>query len=170
MEALSDPQNPWPYDDEADRAEAVRNEKEVVPPPANMPELTEAHVRQAMLRSMLWVGIFGFAIGSVLLLIYGWQTALMLLIGAAIAAASLWEWHRLILIVSAKLEGGKKGGGMRIAVGFFLRLIIAGAVIYGSLKCLHGSVFALMGGLALAVPSLGLEAGRLVRTSTRASG
>jgi hypothetical protein len=55
-------------------------------------------------------------------------------------------------------------GGTRVIVGFFIRLLIAAGLLYGSLKCFHGSVFALLGGLAVAVLALGFEAVRLMRS------
>jgi hypothetical protein len=55
-------------------------------------------------------------------------------------------------------------GATRVVLGFFLRLGVAGAVLYGSLRCFHGSVYALVGGLGLAAFALGVEAVRLIRS------
>ena len=46
---------------------------------------------------------------------------------------------------------------------FVLRLTVFAGVIYGSLKCFHGSVVALLFGLGLAVLTIGWEAIRLLR-------
>jgi hypothetical protein len=46
---------------------------------------------------------------------------------------------------------------------FVLRLTVFAAVIYGSLKCFHGSTAALLCGLALALFAIGWEAIRLLR-------
>jgi len=46
---------------------------------------------------------------------------------------------------------------------FLLRLLIFAGVIYGSLKCLRGSVLALLCGLALAMVAMAYEAIRLLR-------
>jgi hypothetical protein len=139
--------------------------EEYVPVPTDMPAITDAHLKRAMQRAMLWVGIFGVALASVLLLLAGWQTAVLLLIGAAISATGLWEWQKLIGLVMAKLDKREKAGGARVIVGFLLRLAVAGAVLYGSLKSLDGSVYALLGGLALAAIAMAIEATRLIRSS-----
>jgi hypothetical protein len=135
------------------------------PVPTDMPAITDEHLKRAMQRAMLWVGIFGVAMASVLLLVAGWQTAVLLLIGAAISATGLWEWQKLIGLVMARLDKREKAGGARVIVGFLLRLAIAAAVLYGSLKSLHGSVYALLGGLALAAIAMAIEATRLIRSS-----
>jgi hypothetical protein len=46
---------------------------------------------------------------------------------------------------------------------FVLRLTIFAGVIYGSLKCFHGSAVALLFGVALAVLAIGWESIRLLR-------
>lgn len=134
-------------------------------PSAEFLQITDEHLKRALLRAILLVGIFGVAIASILLLIAGWQTAVLLLIGAAISATGLWEWQKMVALISAKLENQGTAGGTRVIVGFVLRLLIAGAVLYVSLKSLHGSVYALLGGLALAALALLFEAIRLVRSS-----
>ena len=53
-----------------------------------------------------------------------------------------------------------------ILIGFFLRLAVAVALLYGSLKFLHGSVYALIAGLALGVASLMIEGLRLLKSWT----
>ncbi|RRA50280.1 hypothetical protein D1Y84_16670 [Acidipila sp. EB88] len=118
-----------------------------------------------MLRAMRLVAIFGIALASIVLLTSGWQSAVLLLIGAAISVSGLWEWQKLIALLSAKLDNQQKTGGARVVVGFFVRLLLAAVLLYGSLKSLHGgSVYALVGGLALAAFALAIEAARLVRT------
>jgi hypothetical protein len=47
---------------------------------------------------------------------------------------------------------------------FFLRLILAGGLLYVSLKVLNGKVLALVAGLALAILVLLVEAFRLFRS------
>jgi hypothetical protein len=44
-----------------------------------------------------------------------------------------------------------------------LRLTVFAGVIYGSLKCFHGSIAALFFGVALAVLTIGWESLRLLR-------
>jgi hypothetical protein len=50
-----------------------------------------------------------------------------------------------------------------VVLFFVLRLTIFAGVIYGSLKCIHGSVVALLFGLGLAVLTIGWESIRLLR-------
>ena len=137
------------------------------PPEGADPELlaiTDAHLKDAMFRAMRLVAILGVALAAVLLLFAGWQTATLLLIGAAIAGTGLWEWQKLLAVISAKLENRGQAGGARVIVGFLLRLLVAAGVLYVSLKSLHGSVYALLGGLALAALAMAIEAIRLVRS------
>ncbi len=128
-------------------------------------EITDARLEGAMRRAMRFVALLAAAVGLVLWLVWGWPTAVLLLVGAAISVASLWEWRKLMAVISARLEN-RQGtlGGARVIVGFFVRLLVAAVVLYVSLKSLHGSVFALLGGLALAVIALAIEAARLVRS------
>ncbi len=127
-------------------------------------EFTDAHLKGAMTRAMRLVAVLSLALASVLLLIFGWQTALLLLVGAAVSLASLWDWQKLMALISAKLVNQETVGSARTVLGFLLRLILAAAVLYVSLKSLHGSVFALLGGLLLAVLALSVEALRLMRS------
>jgi len=94
----------------------------------------------------------------------GWQSALLLCIGAAISGASLWEWLRLISAINQRMDAGATPRPMgMILLGFFARLGITVAVLYGSLKFLRGTVFALAAGLLLGLLSLTYEAVRLLK-------
>jgi hypothetical protein len=132
-------------------------------------ELTDALLKASMRRAMWVVVALALASAVLLLLTMGWQTALLLLIGAAIALSGLWEWQKLIALILAKLDvqagmARPSASGARVIIGFLLRLVIAAAVLYVSLKSLHGSVYALLGGLALAMLALAIEAMRLIRS------
>ncbi len=137
-------------------------------------ELTDALLKASMRRAMWVVVALALASAVVLLFTMGWQTALLLLIGAGIALSGLWEWQKLIALIMARLDvqaGMTQDGtarpsasGARVILGFLLRLVVAGAVLYVSLKSLHGSVYALLGGLALAMLALAIEATRLIRS------
>ena len=97
----------------------------------------------------------------------GWRGAAMLAIGAGIAGSGLWEWLRLLTALMARMDGGEKArpvGG--VLAGFFLRLPVVLAVLYGSLKLLEGSVVALAAGLGLGILSLTIEGLRLVKAWT----
>jgi hypothetical protein len=88
----------------------------------------------------------------------------MLAVGAAISAASITEWQRLIRLINAKLDKQKTPRSALLVVTFFvLRLTVFAGAIYGSLKCFHGSVVALLCGLGLAVVAMAWEALRLLK-------
>ncbi len=97
----------------------------------------------------------------------GWQSALLLVVGALISGSGLFEWLRLMTAVMARMDGGGKARplGMVLA-GFFLRLAGTIVLLYVSLKFLNGSVFALAAGLALGVFSLTVEGLRLMKAWT----
>jgi hypothetical protein len=97
----------------------------------------------------------------------GWQSAVFLLEGAAISGSGLWEWMRLMSAVMARMDSGAKARPMgMVLTGFFLRLGLAIAVLYVSLKFLNGSVIALAVGLGLGIASLTFEAIRMARAWT----
>jgi len=120
----------------------------------------EALLRRAM-RITLVIGLLGaLAVWKA----SGWRNAAMLATGTLISAASILEWRRLIRLINAKLDRKQapRGAGLAILF-FFLRLAIFAGAIYGSLKCFHGSVVALLCGLGLALLSILWEALRLLR-------
>ncbi len=141
---------------------AVTPEAEEVTP--QLTEITDAHLRTAMFRAMRLVGILSIVIFLILLPTAGWQTAMLLLVGALISVSGLWEWQKLIGLIQRKLDNQQKAGSARVIVGFFVRLLVGAAILYGSLRCFHGSVYALLGGLALAALALAIEASRLIRS------
>lgn len=101
----------------------------------------------------------------------GWPTAGLFAVGAAISGSGLLEWLRLLTAVMARMDAkDKRAAAARplapVLIGFFLRLGIAGVLIYVSLKSLHGSVYALIGGLALGVVALSIEGIRLLKSWT----
>ncbi len=126
--------------------------------------MTDERLRAAMRRAMRTVGFVALFAAAGLAAVYGWRTGAMLLVGAAVSLASLWEWQKLMAAIMAKLDDKKDVGSARVILGFFLRLFVAAAVLYVSLRSLHGSVYALLGGLLLAVVALAIEAGRLLRS------
>jgi hypothetical protein len=97
----------------------------------------------------------------------GWQSAVLLLVGAAISGSGLYEWLRLMTAVMVRMDSGEKARPMgRVLTGFFVRLGLTVAVLYVSLKVLNGSVYALAAGLALGVFALAIEGLRLVKAWT----
>lgn len=94
----------------------------------------------------------------------GWRNAAIFAVGGLISAASIYEWQRLLRLFNAKMDQKKTPGGAGLVVGFFmLRLLFFAAAIYGSLKWIEGSAFALIAGLALAVITLAWQALTLLR-------
>jgi hypothetical protein len=97
----------------------------------------------------------------------GWQSAVLLLVGAAISGSGLYEWLRLMTAVMVRMDGGGRARPMGLVLtGFFLRLGLTVGLLYVSLKVLHGSVYALAAGLALGVFALSIEALRLMKAWT----
>jgi hypothetical protein len=126
--------------------------------------LTDADVRNAMLASMRLLLVLT-AVGAALFWWrLGWQSALLLAVGAGISATSLWEWMRLIAAINQRMDAGRNPRPMgMILFGFFARLGLTLAVLYGSLKYLHSTVIALAVGLGLGLLSLTVEALRLLK-------
>ncbi len=121
------------------------------------------------LYAMLWRAMRNTAVAAVLLAIAAWigsnwRDAAMLAVGGAISAASIYEWLRLARLINARLDRQKSAANTGAVVVFFLlRLLLFAAIIYGSLKWIHGSGVALLCGLALAVTTMGWEALRMLR-------
>ncbi|HEX7159458.1 MAG TPA: hypothetical protein VF214_10610 [Edaphobacter sp.] len=123
--------------------------------------------RRTILRAIRLLAIIA-AVGALLLWWkLGWQSAALLLVGAAISGSGLFEWLRLMTAVMHRMDGGAKARPLAlILVGFFLRLGLAVVLLYVSLKVLNGSVYALAGGLALGVFALTVEGLRLIKAWT----
>ena len=126
-------------------------------------DFTDAHLKAAMRRALRMVAVLTVVAFVALLATMGWQTAMLLLAGALVSGSGLWEWQKLIGVINARLDNRQAVGSGRVLAGFFLRLIVAGLVLYGSLRCFHGSVYALIAGLMLAIVALGFEALRMLR-------
>jgi ABC-type Co2+ transport system permease subunit len=126
--------------------------------------LTDTALDALLKRAIRDTLILGLIPSVVLLIASGWRNAAMLAVGALISAASILEWQRLIRLINAKLDKQKTPQSAVLAVTFFvLRLIVFAGVIYGSLKCLQGSVIALLCGLGLALVATAWEALRLLK-------
>jgi hypothetical protein len=97
----------------------------------------------------------------------GWQSAVLLLVGALISGSGLFEWLRLMTAVMVRMDGGAKARPIGLVLfGFFLRLGLTVVLLYVSLKVLNGSVYALAAGLALGVFALTVEGLRLMKAWT----
>ncbi len=126
--------------------------------------LTDEGLQALLKRAIRITLVVGALAALVLWKASGWRDAAMFATGAAISAASIHEWRRLIRFISAKMDHQETPRGAAVsAVLFVLRLAIFGAAIYGSLKCFRGSVVALLCGLGLALLAMVWEAVRLLR-------
>jgi K+ transporter len=126
--------------------------------------LTDAALDALLKRAVRDTLVLGLISAVVLLAASGWRNAAMLIVGVAISAASILEWQRLVRFVNARLDKQKSPrSALAVVVFFVLRLTVYAGAIYGSLKCFHGSVVALLCGLALAFVATTWEALRLLR-------
>ena len=132
-----------------------------------MEAFTDADVRATLVRTLKLLAVLTL-VGMVgIWWKIGWQSAVLLLVGAAISGTGLWEWMRLMTAVMERMDAGAKAKPMgMVLTGFFLRLGLTITVLYGSLKFLHGSVIALAVGLGLGILSLTFEAIKMARAWT----
>ncbi len=126
---------------------------------------SDADLKASMRRAIRWTAILAVIGALGLLFTLGWQSSVLLLAGAVVSATGLYEWQQLIGVINAKLDNqtSPRATGFTLTM-FFLRLGFAALVIYVSLRCLHGSLFALVAGLSLAMIALTVEALRLLRS------
>ncbi len=133
--------------------------------------LTDLDVRRAMLASIRLLAVFSVVAAALFWWKAGWQSGVLLVVGALISSTSLWEWLRLMTAINQRMDAGLRPGEKAspmglILFGFFMRLGLTVVVLYGSLKYLHGTVFALAAGLGLGLLALTIEALRLMRRGT----
>jgi hypothetical protein len=139
---------------------------------------TDAQAAASLRRAGVLVVVLTCVALPVAWLYAGWRGAAALAVGAAISGSGLWEWRRLMAALTAKMDaqeavqpssanGTLKAPSIGFAIaGFVVRLLVVVAVLYASLKYLHGSVPALAAGLAMGVVALTVEAIRLLRSGT----
>lgn len=128
---------------------------------------TDADFRRTMLSALRLLAILAVVLAVLIAWKSGWQSAALLLVGALISGSGLYEWLRLMTAVMVRMDGGGTAKPMTmVLVNFFLRLGLTVVILYVSLKLLHGSVYALAGGLALGVFSLSVEGLRLMKAWT----
>jgi hypothetical protein len=129
-------------------------------------EFSDQDLRLVMnraLRSVLIAIVVGIPI---IWVAWGWRSAVLFLVGGAIAATGILEWRQLMGAVLVRLDTG--GSQTQKPLGpvlfwFFIRLVAAAGVLYVSLRSLDGKVAALLLGIALALVALFIEAIRLFR-------
>jgi hypothetical protein len=147
----------------------TENAPEQGDPPAHpILEFTDADLAALLKRAVRVTAALGVVIALILWPVAGWQTAALFAVGAAISIGSIYEWGRLFRVISARMDGQKTGRGSGFGTGvvvslFLLRLILFAGLIYGSLKCFHGSPIALLCGLGLALAGLVWQALRVLR-------
>ena len=126
-------------------------------------DFTEDDIRRTLRRALILAGAIALVATPILLVWQGWQTWLMFLIGAAISATGIFEWLQLLSAMMSRMEEGRTPTPMgRVLVMFFLRLALAGLLLYASLNSLHGSIYALLAGLAVSLFALLVESARLM--------
>jgi ATP synthase I chain len=126
--------------------------------------MTDEDFRGLLGRALRVVAILTPILFLVFTFTLGWQTGLLFLAGAVISWTGIWEWRSLSERIFAHLDNRKEPGTTcRTLVLFFLRLGLAIALLYVSLRCLNGTVYALVTGLGLAVVALTFEAIRFLR-------
>ena len=126
--------------------------------------MTDDDLREMLRRALRTVLILALVLFLIFTFTLGWQTGLLELAGALISYTGIREWRNLALAIFARLDNQQAARPMgRTLVMFFLRLGMVAAILYVSLKCLHGSVYALVAGIGLAVVALSIEAIRLLR-------
>jgi len=128
-------------------------------------DFSDADLQAAMKRVIRMTVAMAIFIFGVLAFVTGWRSGALFLAGAAVSATGIYEWQELISLVNARLDNRKapRATGFVLTM-FFLRLCLALAIIYVSLKCFNGSPYALVAGLGLAVISLIIEALRRLRS------
>ena len=132
-----------------------------------MDTLTDEDFKQTVWSALRLMAVFTVVAAPIVWWKMGWQSALLLVVGALISGSGLFEWLRLMTAVMVRMDGGEKARPMGLVLmGFFLRLGLTVAVLYVSLKLLNGSVYALAAGLALGVFALSIEGLRLIKAWT----
>jgi hypothetical protein len=132
-----------------------------------MDTLTDADFKRTVWSALRLIAVVTVVAAPLVWWKMGWQSAVLLVVGAAISGSGLYEWLRLMTAVMVKMDGGGRARPMGLVLtGFFLRLGLTVALLYVSLKVLNGSVYALAGGLALGVCALTVEALRLMKAWT----
>jgi hypothetical protein len=130
-------------------------------------EFSDQDLRLVMNRALRSV-LIAIAVGiPIIWFAWGWRSAVLYLVGGAIAATGILEWRQLMAAVLIRLDTGIGQGAPRplgpVLFWFFIRLVAAAGLLYVSLRSLDGKVAALLLGIALALIALFIEAIRVFR-------
>jgi hypothetical protein len=132
--------------------------------PGASADWTDADVQLLLGRALRTVLVLALILFIVFTVAAGWQSGLLELAGAAISYTGIREYRNLSLTVFSGLDNQPPARPVnRTLVMFFLRLAGVAAILYVSLKCLHGTVYALVAGIGLAVVALSWQAIRQLR-------
>ncbi|MGH9616034.1 MAG: hypothetical protein ACRD28_04765 [Acidobacteriaceae bacterium] len=138
-------------------------EKTAPAPPTPLIQFNEEDIRRTLHRSLVLAGAVVLVATPILWAWLGWRTWLTFTIGAAISATGIVEWLQLLSAMMSRMEDGRTPVPMgRVLIMFFLRLAVAGVLLYASLNSLHGSIYALLAGLAVSLLALSAESIRLM--------
>src|SRR5260370_12560140 len=108
-----------------------------------MDSFTDADFRRTMWSALRLMAVITVVAIPLVWWKLGWQSAALLLVGAAISGSGLWEWLRLMTAVMGPMDGGAKGRALgMVLAGFFLRLGLTVGLVYVSLKAMNGCVVA----------------------------
>lgn len=134
------------------------------PDPNVTPDMTDAQLQGVLRRALRLVIVLTLLLVIAFTATMGWQSGLLALVGGAISWTGIREWRSLSTVVFARMDTQQPPRPMgRTLVMFFLRLGLVAAVLYVSLRCLNGTVYALIAGIGLAVVALSFESLRLLR-------
>lgn len=156
----------------SDPGQVSEQDPKQTPPAHPILEFSDADLAAMLKRAVRLTAVLGVVIALILCLAMGWQTGVLFAVGAAISVGSIYEWARLIRVITARMDGkaGRPGSGSGSGLGaglvvflFLVRLSLFAVAIYVSLKCFHGSPIALLCGLGLALAGLVWEAMRVLR-------
>lgn len=128
-------------------------------------DLTDDDVRHSLRRSLWLTGALALVATPLIWIGLGWRSWVLFLVGAAISGTGIYEWLQLMAAMIARMdvvEGAVQKPLGPVLVWFFLRMMLAVVLLYVSLRSLDGSIYALLGGLALSLIALMIEAIRLL--------
>jgi hypothetical protein len=128
-------------------------------------DFSDADLKATLRRALKLTAAMALSGFGLLNFLFGWKTGAQLLAGAAVSATGLYEWQQLIELMNAKLDNQKtpRSTGWVLTM-FFLRLGVAAAVIYVTLRCFRGPYYALVAGLGLVALALLIEVARQSRS------
>ncbi len=129
-------------------------------------ELTDDDVHRSLRRALWLTGALALVVTPIIWAGLGWRSCALFWVGVAISGTGIYEWLQLMAALVARMEVDDGQAAAKplgpVMARFFLRMGLAIVLLYGSLRCLDGSIYALLGGLALGLMSLFIEAIRLL--------